>query len=214
MNEFVLLRVLHYHRQMPQHEQHQRLQRWERLVPPLPQDRRVGLLGLGELGGRCAATLVGLGFDVAGWSRAPRALPGVTGYSGRGQLPAFLARTEILVCLLPLTPETTDILNAQRLAQLPKGAYVINVARGQHIVDADLLAALDSDQLAGATLDVFREEPLPAGHPYWTHPKVTVVPHIAAITQVKTAAATLAANVRRAMRGEPLANVVDRSRGY
>lgn len=214
MNEFVLMRVLHYHRQMPQHEANQRARRWERLVPPLAEDRQVGVLGLGELGGRCARTLVGLGFDVAGWSRTPRRLDGVRGYAGAGELRTFLARTEILVCLLPLTADTENLIDRDTLAALPRGAYLINVARGQLIVDADLLAALDSGQLAGATLDVFRAEPLPSDHPYWTHPRVTVVPHVAAITQIKSAARTLAANVAALRRGETLAHAVDRSRGY
>ncbi len=214
MNEFVLMRVLHYHRQMHLHESNQRARRWVRTVPPLPQDRRVGLLGWGELGSLCARTLIGLGFDVAGWSRSPRPDETARLYHGADQLDAFLARSDILVCLLPLTAETTGIINARTLAQLPRGAFFINVARGQHVVDADLLAALDSDQIAGATLDVFSVEPLPPEHPYWVHPKVTVVPHVAAITQVKTAARTLAANVRRVLAGEPLPHAVDRRRGY
>lgn len=214
MNEFVLMCVLHYHRQMHEHARHQKARQWVRLVPPLPGDRRVGLLGLGELGTKCARTLAGLGFDMAGWTRTPRDVPNVTTFAGWDRLPDFLARTEILVCLLPLTADTANILNRERLARLPKSACIVNVARGDHIVDADLIAALDSGHLAGATLDVFREEPLPAAHTYWSHPKVTVVPHIAAITQIKTAAETLAANVRRVLAGQPLPNVVSRERGY
>jgi glyoxylate/hydroxypyruvate reductase A len=214
MNEFVLMRVLHYHRQMPLHEANQRAHRWERLVPPLAEDRRVGLLGLGELGGRCARTLASLGFDVAGWSRSPRRIEGVRAYAGSGELDAFLERTEILVCLLPLTPDTEGLIDARTLARLPRGACLINVARGQHVVDADLLAALDSGHVAGATLDTFRVEPLPAEDPYWSHPRVTVVPHVAAITQVKSAARTLAASVAALARGELPAHTVDRSRGY
>ncbi len=214
MNEFVLMCVLHYHRQMDAHAENQRQRNWTRLVPPLPQDRRVGILGLGELGGLCAGTLVKLGFDVAGWSRSARTIEGVRSFAGVEQLPEFLRRTEILVCLLPLTPSTENIINSATLAHLPRGAYFINVARGQHVVDADLLAALDSGQLAAATLDVFREEPLPGQHPFWVHPRITVVPHIAAITQVKTAARTLAANLNRCLAGAAPVNVVDRRRGY
>ena len=214
MNEFVLMCVLHYHRQMHEHARHQKAHQWVRLVPPLPGDRKVGLLGLGELGTKCAMTLAGLGFDVAGWTRTPRVVPGVKAFAGWDQLPDFLARTEILVCLLPLTVDTANILNGERLALLPKAACVINLARGDHIVDADLIAALDSGHLAGATLDVFREEPLPPDHAYWDHPKVTVVPHIAAITQIGTAAETLGANVRRVLAGQPPGNVVSRERGY
>lgn len=214
MNEFVLMCVLHYHRQMDVHAENQRQRTWSRLVPPLPQDRRVGILGLGELGGLCAGTLVKHGFDVAGWSRTARAIEGVHTFAGVEQLPEFLRRTEILVCLLPLTPSTENIINNANLAHLPRGAYFINVARGQHVVDADLIAALDSGQLAAATLDVFREEPLPAEHPFWVHRRITVAPHIAAITQVKTAARTLAANLNRCLAGDAPANVVDRRRGY
>ncbi len=214
MNEFVLMRVLHYHRQMPQHEANQRVRRWARLVPPLPQDRQVGILGCGQLGGMCARTLLGLGFDVAVWSRGPKLIDGATMFAGAAQLGAFLARTEILVCLLPLTQDTAGIINARNLALLPRGAFFINVARGQHVVDADLLAALDSGHVEGATLDVFQTEPLPLEHRYWVHPRVTVVPHMAAVTQIKTAAHTLAGNVRRVLAGEPLPHAVDRARGY
>ncbi|HPF25513.1 MAG TPA: glyoxylate/hydroxypyruvate reductase A [Steroidobacteraceae bacterium] len=214
MNEFVLMRVLHYHRQMPEHAENQRAHRWAPCVPPLPEDRRVGILGLGELGSRCARTLVNLGFDVAGWARSPRNIDGVTTFAGREQLDAFLARTEILVCLLPLTTATANILDRRAISTLPRGAYLINVARGQHVVDEDLLAALDSGQLRGATLDVFREEPLPSTHPFWSHAKITVVPHVSAITQVKSAARTVAANIRRYLAGQPLQNVVDRKLGY
>lgn len=214
MNEFVLMRVLHYHRGMPEHERNQRLHRWEVRVPPLPGERRIGILGLGELGGLCARTLAGLGFDVAGWSRTARPLAGITTFAGDAGLTQLLARTEILVCLLPLTPQTEGILNRDTLAVLPRGAFVINVARGQHVVDADLIAALDSEHIAGATLDVFRQEPLPPEHPFWAHPRITVVPHIAAITQVNTAARTLANNIRAMLAGKAPEHVVDRARGY
>lgn len=214
MNEFVLMRVLHYHRGMPEHERNQRLHRWERRAPPPPGERRIGILGLGALGGQCAHTLRGLGFDVAGWSRTAKPLEGITTFGGEAGLRALLQRTEILVCLLPLTPQTDGILNRDTLAVLPRGAFVINVARGQHVVDADLIAALDSGHLAGATLDVFRQEPLPPEHPFWAHPLITVVPHVAAITQVKTAARTLAINVRAMLAGKVPQHAVDRAQGY
>jgi len=214
MNEFVLMRVLHYHRDMEHYAADQRTRTWSPRVPPLPQDRRVGLLGVGALGGLCARTLVALQFDVAAWSRSGRAIDGVRSYAGRGELAEFLRRTDILVCLLPLTADTDGLINRQTLAQLPRGAFLINVARGRHVVDADLIEALDSGQLEGATLDVFREEPLPAQHPFWSHPKITVVPHIAAVTQVRSAAATVAGNVRSLLAGRPIRDVVDRSKGY
>lgn len=214
MNEFVLMRVLHYHRDMPEHERSQRAHQWVRRVPPLPQDRRVGILGLGKLGALCARTLANLGFDVAGWSRTHKSLDGIATFSGAEQLPALLKRSEILVCLLPLTSDTDGIINRSTLAQLPRGAFVINVARGQHVVDTDLIEALDSGQIAGATLDAFRVEPLPAEHPFWAHPRITVLPHVAAITQVKTAARTLATNIRSILAGKPANHIVDLTRGY
>ena len=214
MNEYVLWAVLHHHRQMPRYEAQQRAAVWQQWVPPLPAHRRIGIMGLGQLGGTCASTLAAVGFDVAGWSRTPHTLNGVRTFSGRDGLPAFLARTEILVCLLPLTPQTENILDARLLAQLPRGACVINVARGRHLVDEDLLAALDAGQLDAATLDVFREEPLPATHPFWRHPKIRLTPHVSALTQVETATATLADNIARLFDGKPMKGLVDRSRGY
>ncbi|HLG90417.1 MAG TPA: glyoxylate/hydroxypyruvate reductase A [Alphaproteobacteria bacterium] len=214
MNEFVLMRVLHYHRRMHEHEAFQKLAQWVPLIPKLPEDRSVGIMGLGNLGGACAATLCSLGFSVRGWSREPKVVPGVRTYSGREGLADFLEGTEILVCLLPLTQETEGIVNADLLAQLPKGACLVNVARGAHVVDRDLLDSLDRGHIAAATLDVFQDEPLPADHPYWRHPRVTVVPHCSALTQPKTAVRTLVANLRRHLCGEPLSNVVDTLRGY
>ena len=186
MTEYVCLHVLRWHRDATTYERQQRERVWrQEAVQMLARERRVGLLGLGALGSDAAAALKALRFDVAGWSRTPKELPGVACFHGEAQLDAFLARTDILVCLLPLTPDTAGILNAGLFARLPRGAVVINAARGQHLVEADLLAALDSGQVSGATLDVFQEEPLPADHPFWTHPRVTVTPHIAAITQAR-----------------------------
>lgn len=182
-------------------------------IPPLAGSRRVGVLGLGELGGACAAALAGLGFDVAGWSRRPKAA-GFATFAGEAELAAILARSEILVLLLPATAATEGLMDAGRLALLPAGAVVINPGRGTLIDDAALLAALDAGRLGHATLDVFREEPLPAGHPFWAHPKVTVTPHVASETRPETAAETVAENVRRMEAGEPLLHVVDRAQGY
>jgi glyoxylate/hydroxypyruvate reductase A len=138
----------------------------------------------------------------------------VTSFAGDGELPPFLARTDILICLLPLTPETRGILNAQLFAQLPQGAFVINVARGGHLVEADLIAAIECGHLSGATLDVFHTEPLPETHPFWRHPKITVTPHIAAISEPRVAAQYVADGIARFEGGEPLDNIVDPSRGY
>lgn len=213
MAEFVLMRVLHYHRQMPYYEERQRAHAWAPQRAGLAKDRVVGVMGLGQLGHACASALASVGFSVRGWTRS-KAVPGVHTFIGPDALPAFLAGCEILVCLLPLTPQTGGILNRDLFAQLPRGAYLINVGRGGHLVEEDLIPALDSGQLAGATLDVFREEPLPPDHPFWTHPRITVVPHIAALTLPETAAVALVANLRRAIAGQPLRDVVDLEAGY
>jgi glyoxylate/hydroxypyruvate reductase A len=171
-------------------------------------------MGLGELGSAAARTLVAHGFQVLGWSRSPKALDGVVSYAGRSELHTFLHRTDILVCLLPLTADTIGILNAATFTELPHGAFVINVARGQHLVEDDLVQALDSGHLGGATLDVFHEEPLPPDSPLWTNPKVLVTPHAASYSVPATAADGVAANIRRVLAGEPLLHQVDRARGY
>lgn len=188
--------------------------RQEGHVPPLARDRSVVLLGLGALGSACAGTLAGIGFAVTGWSRTQKELPGITCLSGPEGLRAALARAEILVTILPNTPETTDILNAERLALLPRGAVLLNPGRGNLIDDAALLAALDAGQVGHATLDVFRTEPLPPEHPYWAHPRVTVTPHIAAETRPASAARVIAENIRRFEAGETPLHLVDRARGY
>jgi glyoxylate/hydroxypyruvate reductase A len=211
MAEFVAERVLHYHRMMPVYAEQQRQRVWRPLTPPLARDRRVGILGLGQIGGACATTLAGLGFDVRGWSRSARSLPGVRTLTG--SLPAFLEGCEILVCVLPLTPETHGILNRETFGRLD-GAYLINVGRGGHLVEADLIPALDEGRLAGATLDVFETEPLPADHPFWSDPRIVVTPHAAAVTHPATAGAGIVANLRRTLAGEPMEGVVDLDRGY
>lgn len=183
-------------------------------VPPLAQDRSVVVLGLGALGGACATTLAALGFKVTGWSRTPKTLAGITCLSGAEGLRAALSRAEILVTVLPNTPETTDLLNAETLALLPRGAAILNPGRGTLIDDAALLAALETGQIGHATLDVFRVEPLPPEHPYWAHPKVTVTPHIAAETRPASAARVIAENIRRFEAGEAPLHLVDRARGY
>jgi len=214
MTEYVLLAVLRHHREFDRFERAQRARAWAYAFPPQAADRRVGIMGLGELGAAAARTLVAHGFQVQGWSRRPKSLDGVVSYAGRSELHTFLHRTDILVCLLPLTGDTDGILDAATFAELPHGACVINVARGQHLVEDDLVQALDSGHLGGATLDVFREEPLPPGSPLWTNPKVLVTPHVASYSVPGTAADGVAANIRRAVAGEPLLHQVDRARGY
>lgn len=214
MTEYVVWQTLFLHRSGPRLIEQQRKKVWKQFLYPVAKHRKVGMLGLGVLGGDAAEKLVYLGFDLAGWSRTPKHVDGVKSYHGAEQLGAFLARTEILVCLLPLTPDTFGIVDKTLLAQLPKGACFINPGRGGHVVDADLLAALDSGQLAHASLDVFHTEPLPADHPYWTHPQVTLTPHVASMTQPETAAPVILENMRRHKAGKPLLNLVDRKRGY
>jgi len=213
MRDYVIAHVMRYHAEIDT-VIHGIGEGWSAPVPPLSQDRRVAVLGLGTLGGTIAQALVGLGFRVSGWSRTHREIPGVETHAGDAGLPLVLAQAEILVCLLPRTPATENLLDAARLALLPDGARLINAGRGELIDDDALLAALETGPLAHATLDVFREEPLPAGHPYRTHPKVTVTPHIASVTRPQTAAETVIAQIKRGEAGEPFAHVVDRTRGY
>jgi glyoxylate/hydroxypyruvate reductase A len=214
MSEYVLYWVIHYHRRMGDYADMVARKQWANLLQADTRLRRVGILGLGELGTDAARKLVALEFDVAGWSRSPKDIDGVESFTGEAGLAPFLARTEILACLLPLTPETEGIINRDTLAALPEGAVVINSARGGHVVEDDLLAALDSGHIAGATLDVFRTEPLPAEHPFWGHPKVTVTPHMASLTVPHSAAQWIAENIRRIERGEAPLNVVDLKTGY
>lgn len=214
MTEYVVLATLRHHRQFDHFEREQRAARWSYAFPPQAAERRIGVMGLGVLGSAAAASLAAQGFPVAGWSRELRQLAGIETFAGRAGLAAFLARTDILVCLLPLTRETAGILNAATFAGLPPGAFVINVARGAHLVEADLIAALDSGQLAGATLDVFRDEPLPPENPVWHHPLVLITPHVASYASTRTAAEGVAENIRRARAGEELLHQVDRARGY
>ncbi len=187
---------------------------WRAHVPPLARERTVGILGTGSLGSACASALRGLGFDVLGWSRTEKSIPGVGRHTGKGGLAKVLRRSEILVLLLPDTPATTDLLNDETLAMMPAGARILNPGRGSLIDDDALLGALDSGRIAHATLDVFRAEPLPADHPYWAHPNVTVTPHIAAETRADSASDIIAENLRRDLAGEPLLYLVDRDMGY
>jgi phosphoglycerate dehydrogenase-like enzyme len=214
MSEYVLTQVLRIHRQDFAYRAQQRERVWHELAQPNAFERRVGVLGLGELGSDAARKLAVLGFNVAGWSRRERRLPGLESFHGPDGLMALARRSDILVCLLPLTRETVGILDARLFAAMPKGGAIVNAARGRHLVEADLLAALESGQLSAAVLDVFAEEPLPAAHAFWDHPKVIVTPHAAAATHAPTAAAGVAENLRRLADGRPLVNLVDTASGY
>ncbi|WP_299353797.1 glyoxylate/hydroxypyruvate reductase A [uncultured Shimia sp.] len=213
MIEWVTGHVLRHHLGMDLHITGQDGD-WRTFVPPLAEDRRVTILGLGELGMACANALAGLGFPVTGWSRSAKTAEGITCLNGPGGLTEALATADILVLLLPNTPATTNILNHETLSQLPKGAVIINPGRGQLIDDDALLTALDCGQVGHATLDVFRVEPLPKDHPYWAHPNVTVTPHIASETRPVSASRVIAQNIRRCEDGEPLLYLVDRAAGY
>lgn len=188
--------------------------KWEVRTPPLAPERNVVMFGLGELGQAVAASLVSLGFKVTGWSRSPKEVSGVACLSGDAGLEAALARAEIAVLLLPDTPATQNILNVDTLSLMPTGAFIINPGRGPLIDDDALIAALDAGQIAHATLDVFRQEPLPTAHPYWAHPRVTVTPHIAAETRPETASRVIVENIRRGEAGEPFLHLVNRDLGY
>jgi len=214
MAEWVAGHSLRYHLGMDAHIVNPRAEWKSGMSPPLAQDRSIGILGLGELGQACAEALNCLGFKVSGWSRNLKQIEGISCYAGADGLTALLSQSEILVLLLPETPETTHILNAKTLAQLPSSACILNPGRGPLINDDALLAALNSGHIAHATLDVFAKEPLPEGHPYWAHPHVTVTPHTASETRPKTAAEVVAENVARGESGDGLLYVVDRSLGY
>jgi len=214
MTEFVLWSTLYFHRDFDRVIPNARDGVWRRYQQCAPGDRRVGILGLGALGTAAATWLVDLGFAVSAWSRSPKSVAGVTMFSGDDALDAFLAQTDILVSLLPLTPSTMGLLNAERLARLPKGAALILCSRGEHLIADDLVALLRSGHLRGAVLDVFEREPLAADHPLWREPGVLVTPHMAAIASWQVIAQQIADNVRRMQRGEPLLNAVDRGRGY
>lgn len=184
------------------------------VVPPLARDRSVGFMGLGELGLDCAKAALGLGFDVLGWSRSLKMVEGIETFAGAEGLREMLSKTQIVVLLLPDTADTRDVLNDETLGLLPDGAFIINPGRGTLIDDDALLDALDSGKVAHATLDVFRVEPLPAEHPFWGHPQITVTPHIASETRPSSASRTIAENIRRGEAGEPFLYTVDRAAGY
>ena len=214
MAEYVCHAVIRHFREFDGYEADTRQGKWSFRKPRVRADCPVGVMGLGVLGERVARALAQFEFPVNGWSRTPKALAGVECYSGDGQLNAFLAASRIIVCLLPLTRETENLLDTDRLAQIRQGGYVINVARGAHIVDADLLAQIDQGHLAGATLDVFRVEPLPKGHPFWQHPKITLTPHTSARTLRSESIAQIVKKMKAMERGEAVPGVVNPIQGY
>ncbi|PLR37462.1 glyoxylate/hydroxypyruvate reductase A [Chimaeribacter coloradensis] len=214
MVEYVTFAVLGLHRDMPRYLHQQQCGEWQP-HPVMPAARRrIGVMGLGQLGEASLAALTALGFSCHGWSRTPRDLPGVRCWAGQAELPDFLAASDILVCLLPLTAETRGLLNRDLFSGLPHGAALVQAGRGPQLNQPDLLAALETGQIRAAVLDVTDPEPLPSDHPFWAHPSIWLTPHIASQTQPESAVASLLENVRRFERGEPMTGVVDRQRGY
>lgn len=214
MTETVLLHVLRHHRQLPELLLAQQQAEWANPKRLKTRDRKVGVMGLGPIGLAAALALRDFGFRTAAWVRRPRKVEGIEIFHGGAQLAAFLGRSEIVVNLLPLTPDTENILGAENFARMPKGASVINLGRGPHVVDDDLIAALDSGQLVAATLDVFRQEPLPKASPLWRHPRVTIVPHASRGQFPSDIVPLICAHLRRFQRGEPMTDRVDLAAGY
>ncbi len=214
MAEYVCHAVIRHFRQFADYEADVAAGKWSYRKPLDRSDFPVGIMGLGVLGARAARSLVQFDFPVLGWSRSARQVDGVRCFSGQDGFDAFLAQTRVLVCLLPLTAQTRDILNAGNMAKMKPQGYVINVARGGHLVEQDLLDMLAQGRLAGATLDVFRTEPLPSAHPFWKHPKIVVTPHTSARTLRIESIAQIVSKIQSLERGEKVAGVVDPAQGY
>lgn len=214
MVQYVCQAALSLHRDMHKYRIQQKQKSWlQHAIMPASR-RRIGVMGMGVLGKASLSWLQKLGFDCAGWSRSEHKMDGIASYYGMDQLDAFLVRTDILICLLPLTDSTRHILDADLLSQLPRGSMLVNVGRGQHLVESALLAALDSGHIEHAILDVLEQEPPPSEHPFWEHPGVTLTPHMASMTQPDSAVQVVIENVRRHQAGEPLHGLVDRRIGY
>ena len=214
MTEYVVYHCLRYSRCFNLYERQQQQRQWREILQRPTSDFTVGIMGLGQIGSACASRLIDLGYDVAGWSRTARQLENVRCFTGRHELQAFLAESRILVCLLPLTDETRAILNRRCFCDLPQGAFLINVARGEHLVETDLLQALDSGQIRAATLDVFTEEPLPADHAFWQHQAITMTPHIASLTNPVTASGYIIQQIEKIESGEQPDNQVNFDHQY
>jgi glyoxylate/hydroxypyruvate reductase A len=214
MAEYVTHAVLRYFRRFDEYEKQARRGIWSPLPPFDKNEFTVGVLGMGVLGSRVLDALGQFEFPLRGWSRTQKQVDGVACYAGMESLAEFLAGTRVLVCMLPLTPATTNLLDRTRLSLLPQGSYLINVARGAHVAEPDLLTLIRSGHLAGATLDVFRNEPLPAPHPFWEEPRITMTPHISALTVRQDSVRQIAGKIGQLEKGEPVADVIDRARGY
>ncbi len=214
MSEYVLFWVLYHHRRMGDYFQNAQQTKWKQFPQANTCIRNIGIMGLGVLGLDSAKKLKALGFNVHGWTRSSKKIEGISTFHGKEEFYDFLRRSEILVCLLPLTPETEGIINTETITRLPKGATIINPARGGHIIDNDLIQAIDNGHISDAVLDVFHSEPLPEKHPFWTHPKINITPHIASLTVPETAALVVADNIRRIRSGQLPEPIVDPKLGY
>lgn len=214
MSEYAAMAVLWFHRGMPGHQHAQQSENWREPPVAYTPDFAIGVLGLGDIGRDIAARLLSFGFQIHGWSRTPRSIDGVTCHHGQDGLSEVLRLSRYVINVLPSTPATRGLLDAKHLAMMPRGGFLVNLGRGMHVVDEDLLAALDSGQLDGAFLDVFAQEPLASGHPYWRHPKVIVTPHMAGELLPRSAAKSVVAGLQRHMAGESLSHVFDPLRGY
>jgi len=214
MAEYVTYSVLRYFRRFDEYETQARAGQWLPLPQHPKEDFAVGVLGMGVLGTRVLEALAPFGFPLRGWSRTEKSMAGVQCFHGADGLDTFLRGSRVLVCMLPLTPDTNNLLNRTNMGKLPQGSYLINVARGAHVAEPDLLALIKSDHIAAATLDVFRNEPLPAQHPFWQEPRITITPHISALTLRRESVQQIADKIRKTAKGETVAGVVDRTRGY
>ena len=214
MAEYVCHAVIRHFREFDGYEADMEAGRWGYRKPRLRSDFPIGVMGLGVLGERVARALAQFDFPINGWSRTPKSIDGVRAFTGAEQFNDFLSASRVLVNLLPLTPDTANVMNQDTLGRLQPGAYVINVARGAHLVEEDLLALIDSGHVAGATLDVFRTEPLPAGHAFWNHPRITITPHTSARTLRDESIAQIARKMAALERGEAVAGIVNPARGY
>lgn len=214
MAEYLLLAVLSHFRQFDVYRISQSEQNWHPLAPLEKSTFPLGIMGLGQLGKAAALKLKDEGFPVLGWKNSPGHIPGIETFHGREQLPDFLSRTRVLICLLPLTRDTRHILNTETFLRLPKGAYLINVGRGGHLKETDLMPALDTGILAGACLDVFETEPLPANHPFWKDPRIRITPHVSSQTHPGSVTPQVLENLKRLRKGIQLLNPVDPAKGY
>ena len=214
MREYVVLHVLRLHRNLQESEAGQKFQEWRQIIEPPANQRNIGIMGLGNLGADCARTLSTIGFNVSGWSRSEKKIESITCFWGADGRNKLLEKSHIIVCMLPLTPHTEGILNSELFSHLPKGASIINVARGEHLVEADLLKALSSGQLSAATLDVFREEPLPQKHPFWDHKNILVTPHVASLIDPVAGGKSIAKNLKNFIRGVHIENLIPPGKDY